>query len=106
MKKRIILSLTGLGILIAILGAIKAMQIGAIIDHNKKFVPPETVTSVIVRTDSWQAYLPAIGTLNAVKGVTVDADLVGKVVKIGFESCTSVKKGDILLRQDTSSDEA
>lgn len=107
MKKKVIITLIGLVIVIAILGAIKAIQIGAMIDHSKKFVPPpETVTSVTVKTDSWDAYLTAIGTLNAVKGVTVGAELVGKVVKIPFESGTSVNKGDILLRQDTSSEEA
>jgi membrane fusion protein (multidrug efflux system) len=47
-----------------------------------------------------------VGTLNAVQGVTVGTELVGKVVKIAFEPGTSVKKGDILLRQDTSSEEA
>ncbi len=107
MKKRIILALIGLVILIAILGAVKALQIGAMIDQGKKFVPPpETVTSAVVKADSWETALTAVGTLNAVQGVTVAAELVGKVVKIAFEPGTSVKKGDILLRQDTSSEEA
>lgn len=107
MKKKVAFTLIVLVVIIAILGGIKAIQIGAMIDHNKKFVPPpETVTSVTVKTDSWETYLTAIGTLNAVKGVTVGAELVGKVVSIAFESGTSVKKGDILLRQDTSSEEA
>lgn len=107
MRKRIIFTLIGLVILIAILGAIKAMQIGAMIKQGKKFVPPpETVTSAGVKADSWDASLTAVGTLNAVQGVTVGAELVGKVVKIAFEAGASVKKGDILLRQDTSSEEA
>lgn len=107
MKKRIIFTLLGLLVLIAILGAVKALQIGAMIDQGKKFVPPpETVTSVAVKADSWETSLTAVGTLNAVQGVTVSAELVGKVVKIAFEAGTSVKKGDILLRQDTSSEEA
>jgi len=107
MRKRIIFTLIGLVILIAILGAIKAMQIGAMNEQGKKFVPPpETVTSVAVEADSWETSLSAVGTLNAVQGVTVGAEFVGKVVKIAFEAGTSVKKGDILLRQDTSSEEA
>jgi len=106
-KKRIILALIGLVILIVILGTIKALQIGAMIDQGKKFVPPpETVTSTIVKTDSWETALTAVGTLNAVQGVTVAAEIVGKVVNITFDAGNAVKKGDVLIRQDTSSEEA
>jgi len=107
MKKRIILTLIGLVILIAILGAIKALQIGAMIDQGKKFVPPpETVTSAVVKAASWETSLTAVGTLTAVQGVTVAAELAGKVVKIAFEPGTEVKQGEVLLYQDTSSEEA
>jgi membrane fusion protein (multidrug efflux system) len=107
MKKRLILTVIGLVVLIVILVAVKAMQIGAMIDQGKKFVPPpETVTSTLVKADSWETALTAVGTLNAVQGVTVAADLAGKVVEIAFEAGTPVKKGNILLRQDTSSEEA
>ena len=107
MKKRIILVLIGLVILIAILGGIKALQIGAMVDQGKKFVPPpETVTSSIVKADLWETALTAIGTLNAVQGVTVASELPGKVVNIAFEAGNAVKKGDVLIKQDTSSEEA
>jgi membrane fusion protein (multidrug efflux system) len=106
-KKRIILALIGLVILIVILGAIKALQIRAMVDKGKKFVPPpETVTSTIVKADSWETALTAVGTLNAVQGVTVAAELPGKVVNIAFEAGNSVRKGDVLIKQDTSSEEA
>ena len=107
MKKRIILALVGLVILIVILGSIKALQITAMIDQGKKFVPPpETVTAATVKADTWETALTAVGTLNAVQGVTVAAELPGKVVNIAFEAGSAVKKGDVLLRQDTSSEEA
>jgi membrane fusion protein (multidrug efflux system) len=107
MKKRLILTVIGLAILIAILVAVKALQIGAMIDQGKKFVPPsETVTSAVVKADSWETALTAVGTLNAVQGVTIAAELAGKVVEIDFEAGTPVTKGNILLRQDTSSEEA
>ena len=102
MKKRIIFSLIGLAILIVILGGIKTLQIRAMIDQGKKFVPPpETVTTAAVKSETWDSSLPAIGSLNAVQGVTVAAELPGKVVRIDFEPGTTVKKEDILLRQDT-----
>jgi len=107
MKKRIIFSLIGLVILIVILGGIKTFQIRAMIDQGKKFVPPpETVTTAAVKSETWDSALTAVGTLTAVQGVTVAAELTGKVVRIEFEPGTTVKKGDILLRQDTSSEEA
>ncbi len=107
MKKRLILSIIGLVIFIGILVAIKALQIGAMIDQGKKFVPPpETVTSALVKADQWQTALASVGTLNAVQGVTIAAELAGKVVEIKFEAGAPVQKGDILVRQDTSSEEA
>ena len=107
MKKRVLLTILGLAVLVAALGAVKALQIGAMIDQGKKFVPPpETVSTAVVKSDSWETALTAVGTLTAVQGVTVAAELPGKVVKIAFEPGAPVRKGDILVRQDTSSEEA
>jgi len=107
MKKRIFFAILGLVILIALLAGIKWLQIRAMIDQGKKFVPPpETVTTALVKADSWENALTAVGTLTAVQGVNVSAELSGKVVKIAFESGTTVKKGALLLSQDTSSEEA
>jgi membrane fusion protein (multidrug efflux system) len=107
MKKRIFFAVLGLVVLIAVLGAVKALQIRKMIAQGKTFVPPaETVTTAQVKADSWETALTAVGTLNAVQGVTVAAELSGKVVKIAFEPGTAVRKGDLLLKQDTSSEEA
>jgi membrane fusion protein (multidrug efflux system) len=107
MKKRFIFTIIGLVVLIAALGAVKALQIGAMIDQGKKFIPPpETVTSAVARTDSWETTLNSVGTLNAVQGVTVAAELAGKVVEISFEAGAPVKRGEVLVRQDTSSEQA
>src|SRR5690242_18826204 len=107
MKKRIIFAILGLAVLIGVLAAIKAMKIRALVAQGKKFVPPpETVTTAAVRSESWENALTAVGSLSAVQGVTVAAELAGKVVKIAFEPGTPVKKGDLLIRQDTTSEEA
>lgn len=107
MKKRIILTILALLVVVGILAGIKALQIGAMVDQGKKFVPPpETVTTAQVKAESWDTALTAVGTLNAVQGVTVAAELPGKVVRIAFEPGSAVKKGDLLLRQDTTSEEA
>jgi membrane fusion protein (multidrug efflux system) len=107
MKKRILLVILGLVVLTAGLSAVKALQIGAMIDQGKKFVPPpETVTTAVANAESWETALTAVGSLSAVQGVTVAAELPGKVVNIAFEPGARVTKGDLLIRQDTTSEEA
>ena len=107
MKKRLLIIVIGLAVLVAVLAAVKAMQIGAMVAQGKNFAPPpETVTSAVVLAESWETALTSVGTLNAVQGVTLAAELPGKVVEIGFEAGARAAKGDILLRQDTSSEEA
>ncbi len=107
MKKRLLLTVGGLVLLVATLVVVKSLQIGAMIDQGKKFAPPpETVTAAKVLAESWETALTSVGTLNAVQGVTIAAELAGKVVEIAFDAGSAVKKGDLLLRQDTSSEEA
>ena len=107
MKKRIFLTLIGLVLLIAVLSGIKALQIDKMIEASSQFVqPPEPVTTAKVISVSWENVLPSIGSLTAVQGVTIATELPGKVVEIVFTPGSRVKKGDLLLRQDTSSEEA
>ncbi|BCS52053.1 efflux RND transporter periplasmic adaptor subunit [Geobacter sp. SVR] len=106
-KKRILFIVLGLLVLIGLLAGVKALQIFAMIDHGKKYVPPpEAVTTMQVKSDSWENNLNAVGSLTAVQGVSVSAELAGKVSRIAFEPGTSIKKGDLLLQQDTSFEEA
>jgi membrane fusion protein, multidrug efflux system len=107
MKIRLIIAGLCLVSIVALLGGIKALQIRAMIDQGKKFTPPpETVTTAVTRTDSWETVLTAVGTVTAVQGVTVAAELPGKVVRIEFAPGTPVARGAVLLRQDTSAEEA
>ena len=107
MKKRILFASIGLIIIIAILAGIKTLQIRSMIASGKKMVPPpETVTTTVARSETWSTDLAAVGTLNAVQGVTVACELAGKVVKIAFEPGAFVHKGDLLVSQDTASEQA
>ncbi len=107
MKIRFIVTILALVLVVGILASVKGLQIGAMIDQGKKNVPPpEIVTTAPVGSESWGTELTAIGSLTAVQGVTVAAELTGKVVKIAFTPGSSVKKGDLLLSQDTTSEEA
>jgi membrane fusion protein (multidrug efflux system) len=107
MKKRIVLALLGVLIVAGLLAGIKALQIGKMIDQGEKFVPPaETVTTYKVQPQQWDAQLNAVGSLTAVQGVTVAAETPGKIVAIAFQPGISVRAGDLLVRQDTSIEEA
>jgi membrane fusion protein (multidrug efflux system) len=107
MKKRFILALAAVLVLVGVLGGIKGLQIDRMIAHGKQFVPPpETVTTAVASLQTWESVLTAVGSLTAVQGVTVTAELSGKVVQIDFKPGSMVKAGDLLIKQDTSSEEA
>jgi membrane fusion protein (multidrug efflux system) len=103
MKKSIVFSIVGLLALVAILGGIKGLQINRMIAQGEQRVPPpETVTTATVQSQTWSSILTAVGSLEAVEGVTISAELKGKVVKITFEPGSKVKTGDLLVQQDIS----
>src|SRR5512137_568094 len=99
----------GLGVLavVGILVGVKAAQIGTMIQAGKSFVPPpEAVTSTQVEGARWQPLQAASGTLVAFRGVTVGSELPGAIREVSFDSGTSVRKGAVLVRLDTSTEEA
>jgi membrane fusion protein, multidrug efflux system len=107
MKKTIVISIVGLAVLIGVLAGIKGLQIKRMIAQGKQYVPPpETVTAAVVQSATWPSVLTAVGSLEAVQGVMVTAELTGKVVRIAFEPGSAVKTGDLLVQQDTTSETA
>jgi len=100
-------TIAGLVLVVVALGGIKAGQIGAMIAMGKTFTPPpESVTSTQVDAARWLPTRAAVGSLVAVRGVTVSAEVVGTVRAIGFDSGASVKRGGLLVQLDTSVEEA
>ncbi|MEW8626997.1 MAG: efflux RND transporter periplasmic adaptor subunit [Candidatus Thiodiazotropha sp.] len=105
MLKRVMLTIIGLAVLIGIPAAIKMQQFQAMADMQMT-MPPEIVTADQVKRQQWPNTLSATGSLVAVQGVTVSAELGGKVSEIAFESGDRVKAGDLLVRLDTTAEEA
>jgi membrane fusion protein (multidrug efflux system) len=88
-----------------VLGGIKALQFKTM--ASTPYVqPPETISSAVVHEEKWQDTLSAVGSVTAVQGVTVTPELAGTVSEIAFESGAVVAKGDLLVRFDTSTEEA
>ena len=107
MAKRIVLTLLGLIIIAGAIAGVKVLQIRTMIKAGgNRVMPPETVTAAKVQAASWGKALTATGSLEAVQGVTVAAELAGKVVKIAFEPGAMVKKGDLLVQLDIAAEEA
>ncbi|MBS2022492.1 MAG: efflux RND transporter periplasmic adaptor subunit [Deltaproteobacteria bacterium] len=97
------------GLLLAIGGlvGVKALQIGTMINAGKTFkMPPESVTSAKVEKTDWRAQRGAIGTVVAVHGGSIASELPGRVTEILFDSGQPVRKGEDLVRLDTSIEQA
>jgi len=103
MRKRMIQTLMVLLVLVGGLGTLKFMQIRTAMAQGAAWQPPpEAVSTAIAHVEDWSSSLNAIGSVAAVHGVTVSADLPGIVEKIEFESGRRVQAGDVLVRLDTS----
>jgi len=107
MKKKVFIAFCALLVIAGVLGGVKFLQINRMIAQGKEFVPPPaTVTTAPVVSLAWEQRLTAVGSLEAVQGVTVTAELSGKIEQIAFEPGARVEAGDLLVQQDISSEEA
>ena len=107
MKRRMIITLSILLAFILVIGLVKFFQIKAAIAAGASWQPPpEAVTTVVTKVEHWSSSLSAIGSVSAVHGVTVSADLPGIVQRIEFTSGRSVRAGQVLVRLDTSQERA
>lgn len=106
-KGPIFLVILGLVVVFLLIFGTKALQIVAMISAGKAMVePPTTVTSAKVKKADWAPTLTAVGSINPVQGATISAELPGMVSEIGFESGRPVKKGDLLVKLDSSAEQA
>jgi membrane fusion protein (multidrug efflux system) len=105
MKKRyaFLLAIVLIAAVVGSLVGIKALQIRAMIGQGQHYVPPpETVTAAKVQVQSWETLVTAVGSLDAVQGVTITAEVTGKISQIAFRPGTTAAAGDLLVQQDIS----
>src|SRR5512138_927807 len=106
LRQRIVV-VVGLLAVVAVLVGVKAGQIVTMVRAGESFVPPPTaVTSAKVQRAQWEATRAAVGSLVATEGVTIAAEVPGRVRDIAFQSGATVKRGDVLVRLDASAEEA
>src|ERR1051325_1240425 len=107
MIRKVAIAIVIVLLVVGALAGIKVSQIRKLQAGGKSFAPmPESVSSAVAREENWQGTLTAIGSISAGQGVTVTPDLPGMVREIAFESGAVVSKGDLVVRLDTSSEEA
>lgn len=107
MKKKIILSVVVVLAVFATLAGVKALQIHKLEETAATMkIPPEAISSAVAHEEHWPDLLAAVGTISAVQGVTLTAEIPGTVSEIKFESGGLVAKDDLLVKLDTSTEEA
>src|SRR6266446_8630702 len=87
------------------LADLKAFQIRKM-SSTPMVMPPTTVSSVTVKEEDWAPRLTAVGSVSAVQGAVVSAELAGVVSEITFENGGEAKKGEVLMKLDASQEEA
>ena len=98
MAKRIILMLLLAAVVLGGIFGFEAFKSNAI----KKFLaasgnPAQTVSTVEAKLAEWQPRLEAVGSLRAVSGADLSAQVAGIVSAIHFQSGADVKQGTLLL---------
>ena len=106
MAKRMFLMLVVAAAAIGGLGYFKLRQVQAAVKSHAFTPPPEAVTTIVAKQETWPSTLSVVGTMNAIHGVTVSADLPGTVDQIKFDSGKWVEQGEVLVQLDTRQERA
>ena len=107
MLKKMTLTAVGLAIVAGAIAYAKLGQFTAMSEAAENMVlPPETVTAMTVTDAQWEQVITVTATVSAVQGVTVSAEVGGRVTQIAFASGAPVAAGDVLLQLDTASEDA
>jgi membrane fusion protein (multidrug efflux system) len=107
MRKRMMLTVAVLVFLLAGLGIYKVQQIRSAMAAGAAWQPPpEAVTTVVAHETRWPETVDVIGSVSAVHGVTLSADLPGTVESIEFQSGANVAAGAVIVRLDARQERA
>ena len=106
MLKRMIIMLVSVG---AVLGLIFGFELFVAPVFKKQFLaslanPPQTVSDTVAKEQVWQKQLSAIGSLRAVRGADMSAQVGGIVAAIHFDSGVEVAAGAPLLELQANDD--
>jgi membrane fusion protein (multidrug efflux system) len=105
--KRMIIMLVLTGLVLAAVFGFEAFK-GVMI---RKFMatlsnPPQTVSTMVAASTEWRSQIEAVGSVRAVNGANLSAQVAGAVSAVHFQSGADVKKGDLLLELESADDVA
>ena len=104
-RKSIVVAIALLLAIAAFVFGTRFLQIGKMMS-TPHTMPPTAVTSATVKEEDWAPRLTAVGSVSAVQGAVVSAELAGVVSQINFENGGEAKKGEVLMKLDASQEEA
>ena len=104
-RKPIVIAIALLLAMCVFVFGIKALQIGKMMSMPQT-MPPTTVSSATVKEEDWAPRLTAVGSVSAVEGAVISAELAGIVSEINFQNGAEAKKGEVLMKLDASQEEA
>jgi len=106
----LVIVVVGLLAVLVPIAYIKLDQFSGLMAFGKKIKEdgpkPLPVATAIASNEQWENMLEFPGTLRATQGVTLTAEMPGRVVNIPVENGAEVKKGDILIELDTTQERA
>ena len=104
-RKPIVIAIALLLAMCVFVFGIKVLQIGKMMSMPQT-MPPTTVSSASVKEEDWAPRLTAVGSVSAVEGAVISAELAGIVSEINFQNGAEAKKGEALMKLDASQEEA
>ncbi len=107
MKLRVFLAFLAVVVVLGGIFGTKALQIRqASAAAAARKPPPVTVATAQAVPETWTATLEAVASLRSFRGITVRAELEGRVTRLAFESGAKVREGDVLVELDASTETA
>jgi membrane fusion protein (multidrug efflux system) len=105
--KSILISVASLAGIVLVIAAIKGSQIYAMVQSGENAPEmTETVSTFAAEMQKWPNTYTAVGTVEASEGITITAEVAGKVQSIAFKSGDYVKKGTLLVVQESGNEQA
>nr|WP_324257571.1 efflux RND transporter periplasmic adaptor subunit [Cellvibrio fontiphilus] len=97
-------SLVGIFLVVA---GVKFGQIMAMVSAGENTPPvTQTVSTFTAELQQWPNSYTAMGTVEASEGIVIAAEVAGKVKEIRFKSGEQVKKGTVLIVQESGNEQA
>jgi membrane fusion protein, multidrug efflux system len=107
MIRKILIAVFVVLLVVGALAGVKTLQIRKLMADGKNYAPPpESVSATVAHEEKWQGTMTAIGSVMAVQGVTVTPEIPGIIREINFDSGAVVAKDALLVKLDTSVEEA